>query len=67
MNAVEEIKTAIDRLSFSQRAELERLLHGWTDDEWDRQIAQDAAAGRLDRALAEVDAEIDAGQLRDIS
>ncbi len=32
-----EIKTAIERLSFEERAELAAWLHGWKDDEWDEQ------------------------------
>jgi hypothetical protein len=66
MSTVAEIKSAIDKLSLSERGELERWLHGWTDDEWDRQIAQDAAAGRLDKLLSEVDADIEAGRLREL-
>jgi hypothetical protein len=65
MSTVEEIKAAIDRLPFDERAKLERLLHGWTDDEWDRQITSDAATGKLDRLLSEVDADIDSGSLED--
>ncbi len=30
-----EIKTAIEQLSFEERAELAAWLHGWKDDEWD--------------------------------
>jgi len=30
-----EIKSAIEQLSFEQRAELAAWLHGWNDDEWD--------------------------------
>ena len=66
MSTVEEIKDAIDRLSLSERARLERLLHGWTDGEWDKQIAADAASGKLDRLIANVDEEIDADRLRDL-
>jgi hypothetical protein len=66
MSTVEEIKAAIDKLSFSERARLERMLHGWTDDEWDKQIAAHATAGKLDKLLNKVDAEIDSGKLRDL-
>jgi hypothetical protein len=65
MSTVEEIKAAIDKLSLSERARLERMLHGWADDEWDRQVADDAATGRLDKWVAEVDKEIDRGKLRE--
>jgi hypothetical protein len=66
MSTVEEIKAAIEKLSIDDRARLERLLHGWADDEWDRQIAADASAGRLDGVLERVDRAIDAGHLRDL-
>ena len=66
VSTVEEIKAAITKLTLSERGQLERWLHGWQDDEWDRQIADDAAAGRLDKFIEEVDRDIDADQLRDL-
>jgi hypothetical protein len=66
MSTVEQIKAAIEQLSLSQRAELEKWLHGWEADAWDRQIALDATTGRLDQLLAEVDKQIDQGKLREI-
>src|SRR6184192_3102560 len=38
-----EIKTAIEQLSFEERAELAAWLHGWNDDEWDEQMKRDVA------------------------
>jgi hypothetical protein len=66
MSTVEEIKAAIDRLSLSERAEIAKWLNGWQDDEWDRQMAADARAGKFDRILQEVDREIREGKLRDL-
>lgn len=66
MITVEEIKAAIEKLSLSERGQLERWLHGWDNDEWDRQIVADATAGKLDRVLRDVDDQIDAGNLRDL-
>lgn len=66
MSTVQEIKAAIEKLSLEDRAELERLLHGWEDDDWDRQMKDDANAGRLDKLIAEVDADIDAGKLKEL-
>jgi len=63
---VEEIKSAIERLSLTERGELVRWLHGWREDAWDRQVASDAAAGRLDALIAEVDEHIDLGELREL-
>lgn len=66
MSTVQEIKDAIERLSFEQRAELAAWLHGWKDDEWDQQMKRDIASGKLDNVLREVDDDIRAGRLRDM-
>ena len=61
-----EIKTAIEQLSFEERAELAAWLHGWKDDEWDEQMKRDVATGKLDDVLREVEDDIRAGRLRDM-
>lgn len=66
MSTVEEIKTAIEKLSLEERGELARWLHAWKDDEWDRQMVDDAAAGRLDGLLAGIDEDIRQGRLQDL-
>jgi hypothetical protein len=66
MSTAEEIKAAIERLSLEERAELARWIHGWTDDEWDRQMKRDASSGRLDRLIADADLEMKSGSLRDL-
>jgi hypothetical protein len=66
MTTAEEIKAAIEKLSPAERAEVERLLHGDQDDAWDRQMIADAQAGKLDQLLAKVDANINAGNLRNL-
>jgi hypothetical protein len=63
MSTVDEIKAAIASLSLAERAEIARSLFGWEDDEWDRQVAQDFSAGRLDQLIKQVDGEIDADDL----
>jgi len=35
MNTVEEIRTALGRLSLEERAEIAAELCGWSDDDWD--------------------------------
>lgn len=47
-----------------ERAILEKR---WTDDEWDRQMRADAADGKLDKLIAEADADIAAGRTRPLS
>ena len=66
MSTVADIKAAISRLSLEERAEVARCLHEWGDDAWDGQMQHDLAAGKLDGLLAKVDADIDAGKLRDL-
>jgi hypothetical protein len=66
MSTVVEIKTAIERLTFEERCELEALLHPRVDDDWDRQMAADAEpGGKLDRLMQESEAERRAGALRE--
>jgi hypothetical protein len=61
-----EIKTAIQQLSFEQRAELAAWLHGWNDDGWDEQMKRDIATGKLDDVLREVEDDIKAGRVREM-
>lgn len=48
MSTVVEIKEAIARLSAEEYAELMADLMDFSDDDWDRAMKADAAAGRLD-------------------
>jgi hypothetical protein len=66
MSTVAEIKAAIPKLTLEERAEIARALHEWEDDDWDREMQEDLAAGKLSRVLAEVDADIEQGKLRDL-
>jgi len=47
MSTVVEIKEAIARLSAEEYAELMADLMDFPDDDWDRAMKADAAAGRL--------------------
>jgi hypothetical protein len=59
-----EIKTAIEQLSFEERAELAAWLNGWKDDQWDDQMKRDIASGKLDDVLHEVEEDVKAGHVR---
>jgi hypothetical protein len=50
-------------LGLGERAEVARCLHGWDDDDWDRRIKADLAAGKLDKLLTKVDRDITSGKL----
>jgi hypothetical protein len=62
VSTVEEIKTAIERLSLEERAQIVAELCGWTDDNWDRQMKADGAAGKFAALNREADAARAAGQ-----
>jgi len=47
MSTVESIRQAIQMLSVEERAEITAELCGWTDDDWDRQMKADGAAGKF--------------------
>lgn len=66
MSRVEELKAATELLSPRERCELNALLQSWTEDEWDREMAADAAPGGKLRALKlAVEKEAKAGRLQD--
>ena len=64
MSTVQEIKSAINKLSLEERAELIADLCGWTDDDWDRQMKADAAAGKLGKLNNDADAANASAQTR---
>jgi hypothetical protein len=61
-----ELKEAISKLSVEERAELNRLLYGWENDAWDKQMAEDIDAGRLDDVIKRAEADMAAGRHREL-
>jgi len=55
MSAVESIRATIEKLSVEERAEIIAELCGWTDDDWDRQMKADGAAGKFSSINREAD------------
>jgi len=45
--SVAEIKEAVNKLPVQERLKLLAELCDWPDDEWDRQMKRDAAAGKF--------------------
>jgi hypothetical protein len=66
MSTVAEIKEAIDRLSSQEYCELMSVLHPFEDDDWDRQMKSDAAAGKFTAMNEAADQEYGAGRTRPI-
>ena len=61
---VQEIETAISKLPPDQLAALGEWFDEYRAEEWDRQIEEDAKAGRLDSVIREAQADIAAGRTR---
>ncbi len=59
--SVNEIETAITKLTSDDLAELMGWLEDYHAKVWDKQIEEDLETGRLDAVLAEVDREYQAG------
>ena len=57
-----EIKTAVDRLSPKEFAELIAFLRERDEDAWDKQLEEDVAAGKLDYLANKADADFEAGR-----
>jgi len=64
VSTVDEIKKAAGALSVNEREELLSWLLD-VDDEWDRQMAKDAAAGKLDFLIEEARSAVHEETLRD--
>ena len=62
MSTVAEILAAIPLLTLEERAEVARCLNECQDDDWDRQMKRDAAAGKFNALNREADAEHAAGK-----
>jgi hypothetical protein len=63
VSTVEEIKKAAGALSVNEREELLSWLLD-VDDDWDRQMARDAATGKLDFLIKEVRSAVREESLR---
>lgn len=64
MSTIEEIEAAIRTLPSDDQYRLAQRIQDVLWEAWDRQIEEDAKAGRLDHMLAEVDADIAAGRVK---
>ena len=66
MANVKSIEQAVAALPPSELAEFRRWFAAFDAATWDRQIEQDAAAGKLDDLAAEALADFHAGAVRDL-
>ncbi len=66
MRTATELQQAIMELSETEYAQFRRWFDEYDSDEWDRQIKEDAKAGRLDGLAAEAWEAKQQGTLRDL-
>ena len=62
--SVQELETAVTQLSRNELNQFAEWLDEYRARAWDRQIEEDAAAGRLDALVREAEADIAAGRVR---
>jgi transcriptional accessory protein Tex/SPT6 len=64
MNTVEEIKLAIEKLPTEEIEAVAKWLEGLREEMWDKKIAADAQAGRLDKLIEEAEQDYRAGHCK---
>jgi hypothetical protein len=60
--SVVELESAVRRLSKAELCDFQTWFEEFVSDAWDRQIEEDAQAGRLDHLAAEADRDFEAGR-----
>lgn len=61
-----EVETAIKQLPEGEVRDLAKWLQEYLDQMWDRQIEADLASGKLDRMIAQAEADIASGNVSDL-
>ncbi len=64
--SVEELEKAVSELPPEQLSKFRTWFEAFAADQWDRQIEADAKSGKLDRLLAESEADFRAGHYREL-
>jgi hypothetical protein len=60
--SIEELESFVSGLPAPELARFSQWFEEFMADQWDRQIEQDVAAGRLDAALKRADGHYEAGR-----
>ncbi len=66
MTSILYLEEQVKQLTPIERQEFREWFLEWDADDWDRQIEQDAQAGKLDTFAAEALAEYNAGKAMEI-
>ena len=60
--SIQDLETAVTRLSKEERARFSQWFEEYVADEWDRQIEADIRAGRFDAAGKRAKADYESGR-----
>ncbi|MFW6028248.1 MAG: hypothetical protein ACOC9Q_01845 [bacterium] len=66
MSKLEQIEAQVSSLSAEELAQFRQWFADFDSDAWDRQIARDLAAGKLDELIAEAEEDLKAGRTRSL-
>ena len=66
MRTMDDIKTAVSRLSPAEQVALRDWLDELAEQRFDEQIARDEAAGKLDKLAARARENLKSGRVRDL-
>jgi len=66
MTTLVEIEAAIKQLPEQDARRLAAWLQDYLEDAWDRQLEAAAAAGKLDGLIAQAEADIASGNVKDL-
>jgi hypothetical protein len=61
-----EVESAIKQLPEGEVRNLAKWLQEYLDEMWDQQIETDLASGKLDHLIAQAEADIENGNVRDL-
>jgi hypothetical protein len=61
-----ELESAIKQLPEAEVRDLARWIQDYFDERWDQQMETDWATGKLDRLIAQAEADIANGNARDL-
>jgi hypothetical protein len=66
MSSIQEIQSAVSKLSPEELAKFRDWFSEFDAEEWDHQFEQDVAAGRLDKLAEEALRDLRDGRCRDL-
>ena len=62
--SVQELEKAVAQLSAEELHEFAQWFADYHQEEWDKQIAEDSKAGRLDKLIQQAHRDFEAGRCR---